>query len=240
MTSLASHVQVWLLRTDPEPEPGLADRWWSLLDEDDRARATRLMRPVDGERSTLAHAFLRLCLSRYADVAPEAWRFRRDEHGRPWIATPAVEGLFFSLSHSRGLTAVLVSDHPCCGVDVERLDAARDPALVAKRVFAPAEMAALFATAGTEHRRFFTARWTLKEAWSKARGLGLELPVEKALFEEDGAGVRVSFLEGIDNPREWSFELFEPTEEHVLAVAMGGGVVREVVVMPCGLGRGVR
>ena len=217
--------RVWLLPTDPAPEPGLAERWYELLDADDRARAERLLRPADRERSVLAHAFLRLCLSRDSSVPPTSWRFERDGHGRPWVAGRG--GPHFSLSHSRGLTAVLVCEQPRCGVDVERIDAVQDPLLVARRSFSPAEQAALAAATGPARRLAFTERWTLKEAWAKARGLGMELPFDKAGFTVEG-GVTVSFLDGIDDPADWSFTLARPTEQHVLAVAMGGGGCDEI------------
>jgi 4'-phosphopantetheinyl transferase len=231
VNDLAAQAQVWLLPTDPAPEPGLAERWWGLLDDEDRARALRLIRPADRERSVLSHAFLRLCLSRHADLPPHAWRFQRDAHGRPWVAGDLADALYFSLSHCRGLTAVLVSDLPRCGVDAERLDAVRDPMLVAKSSFTPAERAALEATNRVDRRRTFTEGWVLKEAWAKARGLGLELPFDKAGFEigsEDA--VKVAFLDSIDSARSWRFQLHRPTGEHVMGVALRDGGEREVEV----------
>ncbi len=214
--------RVWLLRTDPAPQADLAERWWTLLDVDDRTRAERLLRPADRERSVLAHAFLRCCLSRTRpSVAPAAWRFRRDEHGRPWVAGQGDEGPFFSLSHCRGLTAVLVSEHPRCGVDVERVDATRNPLLVAKRAFTETERRLLESTEEPRRPRVFAQRWVLKEAWSKARGLGMELPFDRAGFEiGDDDRVRVTFLQGIDESADWRFILHQPTDHHLLAVAL--------------------
>jgi 4'-phosphopantetheinyl transferase len=223
--ALDGRVEVWLLRTDPSAVAGLAEAWWALLDEDDRQRATRLLRPADRERSVLAHGLLRRCLSRYAPVKPACWRFRRDEHGRPWVAAPDEHGLCFGLSHCPGLTAVLVCRHPCCGVDVERLGATRDPLLVARHVCTAHECAALEACDGEERQRAFTARWTLKEAWAKARGRGQDLPFDQAGFRigSDGA-VCASFAPALDRADRWRFDLLAPTEEHLLAVAVGDGL----------------
>ncbi len=228
---LESQAELWLLRTDLPREPGQAERDSALLDRDDHQRAARLRRPADRERSVLAHAFLRRCLSRSAPVAPEGWRFRRDDHGRPWVTQPAGHGLFFSLSHCRGLCAVLVSPHPDCGVDVERLDALRDPLTLARHAFSSEERAVLEAAEGADRQRAFTARWTLKEAWAKARGLGMELPFHEAAFhlEPDG-GVRASFPSALDHAERWRFLLVEPTPHHLLAVALGGGGAWELSV----------
>ncbi len=192
----------------------------TLLDEGERARWQRLRRPQDRQRFLAVHSALRRVLSRHAPVAPADWRFRRDEGGRSWIAGPE-HGLYFSTSHAPGLAAILVGQRPELGVDLERVGRVDDPGQVALGFFSAAEQATLAASEAPQ--RLFAQHWALKEAWSKARGGGLDLPVERAGFEVRQEGVEVEFLEDLDVAARWRFHLLEPRPGYQLAVAVGGG-----------------
>jgi len=61
-------------------------------------------------------------------------------------------------------------------VDVERIRPL-DELVLARRWFAPAEVAALEALSGEERRAEFFACWTRKEAYVKALGSGLTTPL---------------------------------------------------------------
>ncbi len=230
---LARRAEIWLLACDPAPQAGLASRWQPLLSEDERARAERLRRPADRERAVLAWGLLRCTLSRYRARPPESWRFHRDEHGRPWICDDQERGLYFGLSHCGGMVAVIVSDQPRCGVDVERADAVRDPLVVARALFSPGERALLEAAEPAERRRLFTERWCLREAWSKACGRGLELPVERVAFTVEPRGVQVAMPAELGRAEAWRFALWRPSAGHVLAAALGCGD-REIVLASTG------
>ncbi len=237
--SLDRTADAWLLWTEPARAAGLHQAWRGLLDVDDQARAARLRPPHARERWVLAHGLLRQVLSRYAPVEPTAWRFDRDDHGRPWIASPDSPGLFFSLSACPGLAAVLVSDQPRCGIDVERVGRARAPLTTARGAFTPSEQAELAATAPTRRDLVFARHWTLKEAWAKAMGRGLDLPVERVGFSvaQDGA-VTMALPPDLGEASAWSLTLTQPGPDHVLAAAMGAGARRRLVLHSWSTGPG--
>ncbi len=67
----------------------------------------------------------------------------------------------------------------------------------------------------------FFAVWTLKEAYIKARGLGLALPLADFSFSFPEGIVTVEFAPHLnDAPVAWQFERHEPTPEHRLGVAV--------------------
>jgi 4'-phosphopantetheinyl transferase len=166
---------------------------------------------------------LRSILSLYAGLEPEAWRFDANPWGRPSIANPgAPSGLFFNLSHKPGFVACLVGLGRDLGVDVEDLSVNR-PHLsqIAERYFSPSEAAGLRALPAEHQTQRFYELWTLKEAYIKARGMGLSLGLSRFSFsvEEDTASVR--FDPGFDDdPGTWDFRLFRQRSPHLISTAV--------------------
>jgi 4'-phosphopantetheinyl transferase len=215
-------VRVWLAEPAAWRAPREHERLLALLSEDERERLHRFRFDADRAAFLLAHGMLRLALSRHAPVAPERWTFQAGPYGRPSIATPP-SPLSFSLSHTRGLVACALVRDGSVGVDVE--DASRaTPFDVAERYFASAELRDIRATPpGRRARRFFEY-WTLKEAYVKACGLGLTLPLDRFEFrrQPDGAW-RVAFAPDLaDDPARWWFETWS-TPTHQAAVALRTG-----------------
>src|SRR5262249_397343 len=151
---------------------------------------------------------------------PSAWRFTSSEHGRPEIVSPEVAPrLRFSLSHTRTVVACAVGAELDIGLDVE--DVARDAPLDVAERFAPSERAALEALPSHERKRRFFVYWTLKEAYAKARGLGLSLPLDQAVFDLSGREIRVSFGSSAeDDAGAWRFESWVIEGAHRAALAV--------------------
>jgi len=219
-------VHVWLLGAPEEADDARATRALALLDADERARLSRLRDGADARRYLFAHALARTMLTRYApEVPPEGWRFRLGAHGRPEIAD-APGALRFNLSHTAGLVACAVAHgrDVDVGVDVEHLyprgwgdEACLE---IAAAHFAPAEAAALAAAPADARRALFFELWTLKEAYAKARGFGLALPLASFSFEPRTPEVRLRCAPDVDeDPDGWRFERLRPTPRHALAVA---------------------
>jgi 4'-phosphopantetheinyl transferase len=100
-------------------------------------------------------------------------------HGKPYLADG---GLEFNVSHSGALALIAVSDGPI-GVDVEQHHALHDPAAFARRFFTPDEAASL----GDDPAALFRL-WCRKEAWLKARGVGLAFPLDQIDVREAPPG----------------------------------------------------
>ena len=234
LRALEEEVHVWLTRPDEVVDSEHLAACRAMLSDDERARLARLRREPDRRAFLAAHALVRSALSRYADVPPEDWSFAANHWGRPEIAGPgAVPALRFSLSHTSGLTACAVALDCDCGVDVEAFDRRGDPLKLARRVLSPKELADLEARAAGARRDCFLAYWTLKEAYVKARGLGLSLPLRQFSFSLSGERIRIEFAApGDDVASSWQFASLQPTPRHVLAIAVrrGDGPERRIVV----------
>lgn len=219
-------VHIWYACPGRAGSAETLERCRALLSAEELAKQARFVRPIDGQLYLVAHALLRLTLSRYLDVAPEGLRFAANEFGRPEIAgTQGSRGLQFNLSHTHGLVACGVAWNRPIGVDVENIHRGGDGAglmSVAARYFSPQELAELQSRPCQEQPARFIDYWTLKEAYLKARGVGLSLGLDKFSMQI-GAGqpVSISFAPGFnDDPRQWQFAQFRPTAEHAAAVAV--------------------
>jgi 4'-phosphopantetheinyl transferase len=222
-TPAPGRVQVWWGRpTDLTAEQHL--RLWRLLPEDERASITRLVFEEDRRTSLLARAMVRSVLTEVTGaLPPEGWRFARTPLGRPLIANPGFDGLTFNLSHTRKLVVCAVAARAELGVDVESLER-EAPIDVADRYFSAAEAADVRALPPAQRARRFFEYWTLKEAFVKARGLGLTLPLDGFTFLLDAPGaVRITFTDqpafAGDRPARWRFHSADIAPAHLLAVA---------------------
>ena len=162
----------------------------SLLSEDERARWQAFRFDRDRREYLTTRALVRSALSHYHPIAPEAWRFQTNSHGRPQIDPDC--GLRFNLSNFSDLVVCLISHESDVGVDVEPYENAEKIAELAPGVFSPVELAQLEALRGPEKLDRALSLWTLKEAYIKATGFGLSQPLNQFSFLFGGAeGIRL-------------------------------------------------
>ncbi len=173
---------------------------WALIDSKERAQAERFVFPEHRRLYTLAHGMTRAVLGEALAADPRGLHFSIGSHGKP-----SIPGLDFNLSHTDGLVAIALGSAPL-GVDVEDTLRRTDVLGVCDRFFSPSEVAALRALPASAQRERFFRYWTLKEAYIKARGLGLAIPLEDFSFDLAHPDIRVSFVPRLgDDPARWRF-----------------------------------
>jgi 4'-phosphopantetheinyl transferase len=219
-------VHVWHLEADRPCSDDQRERWRLLLSSDERQRYERFLFPEDRERFLVAHAATRMILSRYTGQAPGDLEFTFTAQGRPELRQPNPAGprIRHNLSHTRGLIAIAVCLERDVGIDVESLErgSATDVMQLAERFFASPEVETLAREPADRRRRTFLEIWTLKEAYIKARGLGLTLALDGFAFDIADAESPSIWIEPSldDQPDAWTFRLDWPTDKHVLAAAV--------------------
>ena len=213
------NVQAWYAATTHLSDPHRVDRALAWLAPAERDRYARFFGDEDRRMFLLGRTMARTLVGRAAGIAPTAWQWREGPHGRPEIGSPD-SSLRFNLAHSAGLVVCALASGREVGIDVE--DLARrpiDPALV-RRYCAPAEIADIDAQPRHQWHHRFLIYWTLKEAYLKARGLGISVPLANICFSLDSNAARISFrdsLAGTDD--RWTFHLTQPTDRHLVAIA---------------------
>lgn len=190
------------------------------LSADERARAARYRRPRDRQRFERRRGWLRRILGAYLGRPPGEVRLQYDAHGRPIVA--GCGGPHFSVSHADGRVLCALVRGRRVGVDLVCARPGRADDEVARALFAPAEIAALRALPPEARARAFHRCWTRKEAYVKARGKGLALPLdafEVSLGPEPWTTLVRCALDPGERTR-WGFLLLEPFAGYVGSVAI--------------------
>ncbi len=202
--------------TWPLPPAGVAHLWTARpeaiaagdvtrapMTDDEVVRYRRYLSDEARQQYVATRVLVRRVLGGYLGCAPASLRFAEGEHGRPHLATPSP--VRFNLSNTRGLVVCLACAHYEVGVDVELASRAPELLGLAPNVFAPAELQGLRDLDAPSRPRRAVDLWTLKEAYIKARGLGLAIPLDGFAFRlEDEARVDIDASLG-DHGDAWQF-----------------------------------
>ena len=219
---LHREIHVWFALPDLATNPATLERYRAVLSTRETARCRRFHFPADSHRYLIAHALLRNTLSKYADLPPADWTFTQGTHGRPEISNPEVPAIRFNLTHTKGLVGCVVTLENDCGIDAEVLSSRHDVNGVAQRMFSVEEARELQQLQGSVRLDYFFARWTLREAYVNALGIGISHPTQNLSFmigKDDT--IRVTFGPELgDNGEHWQFRLLRPTPEHIAAIAV--------------------
>jgi len=216
-------VHVWRASLD-FVEPNLK-HLHRLLSVDERQRAERFAVPQDRDAFIAARGLLRLILSRYLAQEPEALCFHYGLHGKPSLALESNPNRFcFNLSHSAGLALYAVVMDQEVGVDLERVHSNLPYEAIARRFFSPQESATLLALPVHERCQAFFNCWTRKEAYVKAQGRGIALPLNQ--FEVSFSPGEVAALLSIGGDSRaaasWTLQALHPGPDYRAALAIAG------------------
>ncbi len=227
---------VWFTVPESIQDRAILRGFLAMLAEDETQRHNRFHIPEDRHRFLVSHALVRRVLSRYCALAPKEWHFSRSEHGKPEICNPEADGLRFNLTHTAGLAACVVNLSGECGIDAEKVTGRHDPLGVARRMFSQAEYLHQKRLSGQAQLDYFFQRWTLREAYVKARGIGIRFPTRKLFFHVYADDrISVEFDPDIDDCGEnWQLQLLRPTARHIAAVAVAhpGEQFKTIVAEP--------
>jgi 4'-phosphopantetheinyl transferase len=216
-------VHVWRAALDM-PASYVQDLWRALT-ADERQRAERYIFAKDCTHFVVARGLLRVLLGRYLRQDPHDLRFTYGPRGKPALAAGMDEGsLRFNVSHSHGLALYALTHGRDLGVDVERIRPEIVEEQVAERFFSPREVTLLRALPVSLQASAFFACWTRKEAYIKATGEGLALPLDQ--FDVSlTPGEPAALLRTAWDPQEalhWAMQDLDPAPGYRAAVAVAG------------------
>ena len=186
-------VHIWVVNQadlDASALERLALDWLQVAEQ---KRYQRLIFDHHRRQLLLGKWLTRTCLSEYVDREPAAWEIQTTAHGKPELVSKQLDRpLCFNLSHSGDCMVLAVCRHPQLGVDLENASRERRVGKIADRFFAPTEVNALLALPQARQLERFYDLWTLKEAYLKARGLGLAIALDSFAFSFKEGNISLS------------------------------------------------
>jgi len=221
--SSESPVDLWFVRTEDVFRPSLLRACTALLTPEEEAKRSAFVFEKHRHEYLVTRALARAVLARYARKTPSALDFIRNEYGRPELTPP---GARFNLTNTTKLVVCAVAADREVGVDAEPVDRGDRILDLADTVFTVGERARLAALPMAQRLRRAVELWTLKEAYIKARGMGMSLPVENIELHVDADAIRLSFHAPVSDSTPWVLETRE-IEGHLVATCIErGGPVR--------------
>ena len=217
---LQSHqVDAWRIALDLPPASVRSLE--SHLSTEESERAERFRFSTDRDRYIVAHGCLRKILAHYLHCQPGQLHLSTNEYGKPFLENHKLE---FNLSHSGNFALMAVSQVHKVGVDVERIRSNLEHDSIARRFFSANEIAELMALPPDQKELAFFNCWTRKEAYIKAQGLGLTLPLNS--FDVSLAPNEPAILRATrPNPQEadhWTLLALDVDPNYAGALAVEG------------------
>jgi len=170
-------VHLWQLdlASTAESEPD----WTQILSPDERARAERFHFPKDRRYFAATRARLRTILAGYLRADARELTFRYSKKEKPFLGGVYAGQIEFNVSHSGSMALLAFARGRALGVDVEQIREQADREAIARRFFSEHERQQLAALAPADQCAGFYRCWTRKEAYIKAVGDGLSLPLSQ-------------------------------------------------------------
>lgn len=195
------------------------------LSHDELTKAERFHFEKDRRQFMVSRGALRAILSQYLDINPSALCFDYNPYGKPSLMVEkGGDTLHFNLSHSHGIALIAITKNREIGVDVELIDANFPYQQIAERVFSPVEKAVLRSLPEPIQLKAFFTCWTRKEAYIKAVGKGLSIPLDcfDVTLAPGEPAALLNFQEKPEEASRWSLIELIPSPDTVATVAVEG------------------
>jgi 4'-phosphopantetheinyl transferase len=215
-----SHGELHIWRAPLDMSEDSVKGFAAHLPADEIARAEKFVFARDRKHFIVARGILRLLLGRYLRKTPAGIALCKGQYDKPCLRAETGEPpLKFNLSHSHSLALYVFAMHQEVGIDLEKLRPDFAAAEVAERFFSAHEQEELRALPAELRSEGFFLCWTRKEAYLKARGDGLQVPLDS--FDVTLTPNLPAELRSTDSGR-WTLSSFSPAPGYAAAVVAEG------------------
>ena len=211
-------IHVWRARLDCKED--VLRQFETTLAPDERVRANRFFFSQDRDDFVATRGILRELLGKYVKRPPATLKFDYSSHGKPSLCAEINQGqLEFNVSHSHGMALLAFAAKRHVGVDIELIVEDFGGEEIAARYFSRHEVAELKALPPDLRAAGFYLCWTRKEAYVKARGAGLSIPLKS--FHVSLTPGHPEQLHSADSSR-WSIHSLQSDAKYAGALVVEG------------------
>lgn len=215
-----NQVHVWrasLIRTEKE-----LVELTELLSLEEKGRADKFLVKHAANSFIVARGILRKLLGQYLQCSAESLVFKQNQYGKLYLDTSSIE---FNLSHSHDLALFIFALNASVGIDVEFIRSDYDFIDIAKKFFSKAEVTELLSLPKAEQSQAFFNCWTRKEAFIKAKGMGMFCALDKFSVEvnsyKEGKMRLVGDTNDMLDTKKWILEAINPASMYAGAFVVG-------------------
>ncbi|MGA9883705.1 MAG: 4'-phosphopantetheinyl transferase superfamily protein [Candidatus Acidiferrales bacterium] len=212
------HEEVHVWKASLEQPVAAVESLASSLSMDERERAARFKFERDRTNYIAGRGILRKLLGAYVGLPASRLEFDYAAREKPALRTEPE--IHFNLAHTRRVALYAFARNREVGADLEQIQPALAADEIANAHFSPRELAAWRSMPDSVKAEEFFSYWTCKEAYAKATGLGLGMPLEsfEVSLNESGAGRIVSG----EVDTGWQVLTFLAAESHPAALVYRG------------------
>jgi 4'-phosphopantetheinyl transferase len=195
---------------------------FALLAPDEQAKAARFHFEKDRSHYGAARGLLRLILSSYLSEDPKKLQFTYNSYGKPALNSDLHEPLQFNVSHSHGLALYAVARYCNVGIDLEYMRTDFGWRQIVEQYFSAQELRTLTQLPEAQQCRAFFDGWTRKEAYIKAKGQGLSIPLNQfdvSLSPTEPAALLQTQWD-LQEAAQWTIHTLNLDESYVGAIAI--------------------
>lgn len=223
IAAMQTLVDLWVVGLDASDE--YLRHSYRILSREEHVRGEKFRFTRDRTSFLTGRAVLREILAMYLEERACKIRLAYGPLGKPVLADPGVRSLHFNVAHSANLAVYAFSPIKELGVDIERVRTLGEFLPIAKEFFAPDEYKQLSHLPQSEQCEAFFRCWTRKEAYVKARGGGLFIPLDGFQVPLGTGQGLVPILQNndyIEAERWFLLDVF-PAKGYAAALAVGSG-----------------
>lgn len=195
----------------------------STLSAEELDRANRYHFEKDRRCFIIAHGMLRKLVAMYTNIQPQSVNFCYNPYGKPQLNIDnSDKKLNFNLSHSGDMVVFAFTQDIEVGVDVEQVREDIEFLELASHIFSDIENNKLLVLPHIRKCDAFFRCWTRKEAYIKAHGMGLSMPLKGFDVKLDGAEQPILLASRHDHSAvfRWSIHDLNLTSGYIGALAI--------------------
>ncbi|MFT7239170.1 MAG: 4'-phosphopantetheinyl transferase [Cyclobacteriaceae bacterium] len=214
---LGNDVHVWKIDVD---SVSFRPIHTGILSDDEVKRSKKYRFKIDRDTFIAGRVALRFLIAEYINANPEEICFDHNAQGKPSVNNSA--GLEFNLSNSYGKIVIALCINDIIGVDIEQNTRPVEIQNIAKSFFSQPEIETLEKISDENKLIAFYNCWTRKEAYIKALGGGLSIPLDQfGVSLAPSSKAEILFIEGNSTePSQWSLVSFDFEHEFTGAIAV--------------------
>ena len=227
-----NEIQLWFVYDNEIYDSELIELYYSIINEEEAEQQKRFYFKKHQHQYLITRALVRSVLSLNVDgaIKPAEWIFNKNKYGKPYISNIDLNSpMYFNVSHTENMIVLAVASSSEVGVDAEWMLRTGKTIELSEHFFSPLEAKLLRSLPAEKQKEYFYDLWTLKEAYIKACGMGLSIPLDQFSYSFSKKNeISVSF-DSIRNERsrQWNFWQIKPNSTHRVAVAIKNESMKE-------------